>query len=388
MRKLPSVTLPAVWMRGGTSKGLFFHGRDLPPPGAARDRLLLAALGSPDPYGKQIDGLGGATTSTSKAVIIAPSAHADCDVDYLFAHIAIREPVIDYAGNCGNLSAAVGVFAIEQGLVNVGSGPLCAVRVWQANLGQRMVIHVPVTPHGEIAPHGDYAMAGVPGTGARIAVKFLDPVLPSMSQVLPTGNVIDTLQLADRSRVQASLIAAANATVCIDPAALGLRGDELPAEVSAASALSEKVEAIRVAGALRMGLAGSPAEAAAHPATPKVALVSAPRTYRSTAGLMVLENDMDLCIRIFSMGQMHHALTVTGAVATAVAARLPGTLVQLACRALDADSIRLGHCAGTMEVSAEVDATCTPAKVTSATIYRTARTLMRGEIVLPANAQR
>lgn len=289
---------------------------------------------------------------------------------------------LDVAGNCGNLSAAVGVFVIEQGMVNPGSGPLCAVRVWQANLGQRMVIHVPVSTYGEVVTQGDYTMAGVPGTGARIAGEFLDPVLPTMPQVLPTGNAIDTLELADGSRVQASLVAAANATVFVEPAALGLRGDELPTEIANASGLLARVEAIRTAGAVRMGLALNHAEAAAHPATPKVALVSAPRTYRSTAGSMLVETDMDLCIRIFSMGQLHHALTATGAVATAVAARLPGTLVQQACRALSSDSIRLGHCAGVMEVSAEVDATCWPAKVASATIFRTARTLMRGEVFI------
>ena len=376
---MPFVTVPSVLMRGGTSKGVFFAADDVPGPGPARDQLLLAALGSPDAYGKQLDGLGGATSSTSKAVIIAPSARPDCDVDYLFAHIAIREGIVDYSGNCGNLSAAVGIYALERGLVKNSRAPVAVVRVWQANLQQRFLLHVPLDAEGRVSLDGDYTIAGVSGSGPRIAVEFLHPMLPGFTSVLPTGQVCDELALPDGTRVTASLIAAGNATVFVTPAALGLRGNELPGAVTTQQALLNRVEAIRIAGALRMGLATDVSAAHARPATPKLAMVSPPCDYRSTADAQVNAAAMDICIRIFSMGVLHHALTATGAVAAAVAARIPGTLVQQASGNLPSAAIRLGHCAGTMEVEARVSASGLPI-AHSATLYRTARTLMRGEI--------
>lgn len=385
MHATDTLAFPAVWMRGGTSKGLFFRADDLPVERAARERIILAALGSPDTYRRQLDGVGGATSSTSKAVILSPSTRDDCDVDYLFAHVAVDRAVVDWSGNCGNLSAAVGVFAIEQGLVRAGAGPQCAVKVWQANLGQRLVIRVPVTIDGTVVTTGDFAMAGVPGTGARIAVDFLAPADPERG-VLPTGAVRDWLDVAGVGRIEASLIAAGNATVFVAPGALGLHGTELPAHINNRPDVLARAEAIRACAAWRMGLVASPAAAASRPATPKLAVVAPPRTYRTTTGETLAQDSMDLCVRIFSMGQLHQAITATGAVAVAVAARIPGTLVA-DCRATTLGvTTRIGHSAGTMAVDAEVDVSGATPKVARATLYRTARSLMRGEVLVPATA--
>lgn len=378
-----SLAIPAVWMRGGTSKGLFFHRRDLPVNTAERDRILLAALGSPDPYGKQMDGVGGATSSTSKAAIIAPSTQPGCDIDFLFAHIAVERPVIDYSGTCGNLSAAVGVFALEQGLVAPGAGEACLVRVWQANLQQRFNVRVPMTEAGSVRTAGDYAIAGVAGTAAPIAVEFLNPVPADAGGVLPTGKAIDALEIEGLGTIEVSLVNAGNPCVFVRPEALGLSGDELPASVNAMPAVLVRAELIRTHATVRMGLAPTLAAAALRPATPKIALVSPPRAYTTTGGMRLDETQMDICVRIFSMGQLHHAVTGTGAIAVGVAARIPCTLVQRSARRPAGSGLRIGHCAGTMEVDAVVQAAGGGYSVPQVTIYRTARTLMRGEVLVP-----
>ncbi len=372
--------VPAVWMRGGTSKGLFFAGADLPADPRARDSVILEALGSPDSYGRQLDGVGGATSSTSKAVIITPSSRADCDVDYLFAHVAIERAVIDYSGNCGNLSAAVGVYAIEQGLVEMGAPPVCTVRVWQANLGQRLLVRVPVDHEGRVMSCGDYAIAGVSGSGARIAVDFLSSGDAQTDGVLPTGRPCELLDVEGYGACEVSLITAGNPTVFIRPETLGLTGTELPAAINARSEVLAQAEAIRSHAAWRMGLVASPAEASRRPATPKLAFVCAPRDYVTTDGNTLAAHDMDVCVRIFSMGQLHQAITATGAIAVAVAARIPGSVVATCSRASDGNGSRIGHSAGTMEVDADVTVDNGRVQIECATIYRTARSLMRGQV--------
>jgi 2-methylaconitate isomerase len=372
-------SVPAVWMRGGTSKGLFFADADLPADSGARDSVILNALGSPDSYGRQLDGVGGATSSTSKAVIITPSSRTDCDVEYLFAHVAIEHAVIDYSGNCGNLSAAVGVYAIEQGLVEKAAPPVCTVRVWQANLGQRLLVRVPVDDEGRVLSCGDYTIAGVSGRGARIAVDFLLSE-DAQNGVLPTGRPRELLDVEGFGACEVSLIAAGNPTVFIRPETLGLTGTELPGVINARSEVLLKAEAIRAHAAWRMGLVASPAEASDRPATPKLAFVCAPRDYVTTDGSILAASDMDVCVRIFSMGQLHQAITATGAIAVAVAARIPGSLVADCSRASDGHGIRIGHSAGTMEVDAVVTVSSGRVQVECATIYRTARSLMRGQV--------
>ncbi len=382
---MPQTTIPAVYMRGGTSKGLFFHAADLPPAGRLRDRLLLAAIGSPDPYGRQIDGLGGATSSTSKVVVMAPSARPDCDADYLFGHVAIREALIDWSGNCGNLSCAAGVFAIEQGLLRASAQATTPVRIWQANLGQRIVVHVPTDDEGRVRVRGDYRMAGVPGSGAPIRIDFLQPGGAPDGAVLPTGHVRDTLDVAGVGRIECSLVRAGNATVFIDAATLGLRGCELPAQVDAREDLLARVEAIRRQASLVMGMTRSRSEAAARQATPKLAFVGPAQDYLTTQGEALPASGMDLCARIFSMGRLHHAYTGTGAIATAVAAAIPGSIVAGYCRgAATTTGLRIGHSAGIIDCTAEVSETGGGWRASKASLTRTARTLMRGEVVIEA----
>ncbi len=381
------IAIPAYWMRGGTSKGLFFLDADLPPAGLERDSLLLAAIGSPDPYGKQIDGVGGATASTSKVVIISPSERHDCDVNYLFGHVPINGDQIDYSGNCGNLASAVGLFAIYQGLARATpAGERACVRVWQQNLGQMLNIHVPIDAQGEVEVCGDHEIAGVANRAPRVTVDFMSPGDPLTGVVLPTGNPVDYLQIKSLGEIEASLIYAGNATVFIRAEVLGLYGAELPSMLDSNPALLKEIENIRCEAAVVMGLATSPEQAhRERPATPKVAFVSLPQDYTSTAGEQLSADDMDLCARISSMGRMHHAYTGTGAISTAVAAAIPGTIVHECLRA-DCDQstgIRIGHSAGSMEVCAEVVQDAGEWKAVRASLQRSARVLMKGEVVIP-----
>ena len=375
--------LPACWMRGGTSKGLFISRDALPPPGPQRDRLLLAAIGSPDPYGRQIDGLGGASSSTSKVVIIGPSARSDCDVDYLFGHVAIDRPLIDWSGNCGNLTGAAGVFAIEQRLVKPATGGTTEVRLWQENLGQRISVLVPTDAQGGVITRGDCRIAGVPGSGAPLRLIFHHPGGGDRGTVLPTGRERDILPVPGLGDIDCTLLHAGNATVFVSPVTLGLEGHELPAVIDSREELLQRVEAIRRAAAVAMGLAGTAEEAATRPGVPKLAWVCPPRDYRTSQGEAQAADTMDLCARIFSLGRLHHAFTGTGAIATAVAAAIPGTLVQECLRGQGGDgTIRIGHTAGVMEVQARVEREAGRWMARSAGITRTARTLMRGEVLV------
>ena len=378
-------TIPACWMRGGTSKGLFFNREDLPTDDLLRDKMLLGAIGSPDPYGKQMDGIGGATSSTSKIVIISKSDKPDFDVNYLFGHVSVTEPMIDYSGNCGNLSSAVGIYAIEQGFVDDVISPITQVRVWQENLGQLLVVHVPVDEQGHVIISGDTHIAGVTGSGAPIIIDFMNPGGGQNGLVLPTGQTNEILKVPGHGDFEVSLVYAGNATVFLHASSLGLTGTELPTEIDKDQSLLDKVEAIRCQAAVQMGLAKSIDKAITRPSTPKLAFVSKAQSYLNTQQCEVTANEIDLCARIFSMGKLHHAFTGTGAIATAVAANIPGTIVAdcIETQLKENQTLRIGHSAGTLETSASVRQADQQWIAEKACLTRTARTLMKGEVFLP-----
>lgn len=374
--------IPALFMRGGSSKGVFFLDRDLPTDWVERDRLLLRILGSPDPYGSQMDGMGGATSSTSKVAIIGPSSRDDCDVDYLFGAVAVDRPFIDWSGNCGNLTAAVGPFAIARGLVKAPREGTATIRIWQANLGAKIVAHVPVRD-GLALEAGDFVLDGVAFPSAPIALEFLDPADTS-GGAFPTGNLVDRLEIPGLGTIEASLVSAGNPAVFVEASALGLSGTERPAVLNANADLLARFELIRAAGAVAMGLVATPEEATRdRPATPKIAVVGPPASYANTAGRIVDAESVDLVARIVSMGKVHHAMTGTGSIALSVAAAVPDTLVSRIARKGRAGSLRLGHAAGTMEVGAEVERTGGEWIVRKVTMTRSARILMSGFVHLP-----
>lgn len=380
---MPQLRIPAVYMRGGSSKGVFFHARDLPPAGPARDALLLRVIGSPDPYGKQIDGLGGATSSTSKVVVIAPSCRPDCDVDYLFGAPAIEVPVIDWSGNCGNLSAAVGPFAISEGLVQAPREGLARVRIWQANLGKRILAHVPMA-NGEVQEEGDFRFDGVAFPAAEVVLDFLDPA-GSDGSVLPTGRAVDELDVPGLGRLPVTLLNAGNPTVFVRAETLGLSGTETQAQVNGDGPLLARLEALRAAGAVAMGLAATAAQATAErPHTPKLCLIAPPQTYRVAGGKQVQAEELDVIARMISMGKLHHAIPGTGAVAVAVAAALPGTLAHTLTGDLDGRQVRIGHTAGTVAVGARAREVGGVWQVEKASMSRSARRLMEGWVRVPA----
>ncbi|HET6718484.1 MAG TPA: 2-methylaconitate cis-trans isomerase PrpF [Rhodocyclaceae bacterium] len=381
--------IPAAWMRGGTSKGLFFVTGDLPADPAARDAILLRALGSPDPYGKQIDGLGGATSSTSKAVLVSRSTRPDCDVDYLFAQIPIAGTSVDWSGNCGNLTAAVGPFALARGLVAAPRDGLATVRIWQANIGKRIVARVPMAD-GEVQEDGDFVLDGVAFAAAEIALDFIDPAGSDEGGLFPTGSPLDRLLIADRGEVDATLINAGNPLVLVAAEALGLVGNELPAVLNPDRALLEHCEALRIAGALRMGLAGDAAAARARQHTPKLALLSRPAAFTAADGKPVGAAELDLNARVLSMGVFHHAIPGTAAIALAAAAAIPDTLAQRLLAAPVAGTLRCGHPSGRVEVGVEVNVDTRADggqwTITRAFMSRSARLLMDGVVVVPASA--
>ena len=395
MAHLPQVRIPATYMRGGTSKGVFFRLEDLPArcrePGAARDRLLLRVIGSPDPYGKQIDGMGGATSSTSKTVIIARSAKADHDVDYLFGQVAIDRAFVDWSGNCGNLSAAVGPFAIGNGLVDPSRVPangICAVRIWQANIGKSIVAHVPITD-GAVQETGDFELDGVTFPAAEVQLEFLDPADEGEGEggsMFPTGKLVDDLEVPGVGTLEATMINAGIPTIFVDAEAIGYTGTELQDAINGDPKALSMFEAIRTYGALRMGLIKDVAEAAKRQHTPKIAFVAKPKDYVSSSGKTVTAGDVDLLVRALSMGKLHHAMMGTAAVAIGTAAAIPGTLVNAAAGGGARSQVRFGHPSGTLRVGAEAVQKNGEWTVTKALMSRSARVLMEGWVRVPGDS--
>lgn len=385
---MKQLRIPAVYMRGGTSKGVFFLAHDLPTDPTVRDRLLLRVIGSPDRYGKHTDGMGGATSSTSKVVILSRSERDGCDIDYRFGQVAIDAPVIDWSGNCGNLSAAVGPFALSAGLVEGPADGLATVRIWQANIDKVIVNHVPMRD-GEVQELGDFELDGVAFPAAEVRVEFLDPAADEEGgeggAMFPTGNRIDRLEVPGVGTFEATLINAGNPTIFVDAASLGLTGTELQGDINGDKALLQRAEAVRARGAVAMGLAATAEEATARrPHTPKLAFVAAPRAYTASDGKRIEPGSIDLLARIFSMGMLHHAMTGTGAVAIAAAAAIPGTIVSRLAPAGDDGRIRFGHPSGTLAVGAEAREEAGQWKVAKVIMSRSARRLMEGWVRVPA----
>lgn len=384
------IPIRATYMRGGTSKGVFFALQDLPPsarlPGPARDALMLRVIGSPDPYAKQIDGMGAATSSTSKVVIVSRSEREDCDVDYLFGAVAIEDPVVDWSGNCGNLTSAVGPFAIERGLVDAPADGWATVRIWQANIQKRIVAHVPISG-GSVVELGDFTLDGVTFPAAQVKLEFLEPGADADSEggaMFPTGNRIDRVIVPGVGDVQATLINAGNPTIFVAATALGLAGNELQPDVNNDAALLARCEAIRAHATVAMGLAASAQEATEkRPHTPKLAFVAKPTGYVASDGKAVDAASIDICARILSMGKLHHAMTGTGAVAIAVAASIPGTLVSDLLEDAPRPEVRFGHPSGTLTVGAQAARQDGEWVVEKAVMSRSARRLMDGEVYVP-----
>jgi hypothetical protein len=391
----PQIKIPATYMRGGTSKGVFFSLKDLPEaaqvPGPARDALLLRVIGSPDPYDKQIDGMGGATSSTSKTVILSKSSKADHDVDYLFGQVSIDKPFVDWSGNCGNLSAAVGSFAISNGLVEASRIPhngVAVVRVWQANIGKTIIAHVPIT-NGEVQETGDFELDGVTFPAAEVQLEFMDPAAEEEGgggSMFPTGNLIDELEVPGVGTFQATMINAGIPTIFVNAADIGYTGTELQSAINSDPKALQMFETIRAYGALRMGLIANLDEAAKRQHTPKVAFVAKPADYIASSGKAIAAADVDLLVRALSMGKLHHAMMGTAAVAIGTAAAISGTLVNLAAGGVERNAVRFGHPSGTLRVGAEASLENGEWVVKKAIMSRSARVLMEGFVRIPGDS--
>ncbi|MCE2481865.1 MAG: PrpF family protein [Alphaproteobacteria bacterium] len=377
----PQTRIPAAFMRGGTSNALVFHRRDLPPDPDRWDDIFLAAIGSPDPYGRQLDGMGGGISSLSKVVVVGPPTREDADIDYTFGQIVVDRPLVDYSANCGNMSSAVGPFAVDEGLV-AAVGATARVRIHNTNTGKIVVSEFPLQD-GRAAVAGDYALPGVAGSGARIRLSFEDPGGAATGRLLPTGRARDAVEVPGIGAVEVSLVDATNACVFVAASALGLAGTELPAALEADGAAMRALEAIRAAGAVAMGLAPTAEAAAGSPSSPKVALVSPPRAAATLAGDTVDADAMDLAVRMISLARPHRAVPLTGAMCLAVAARIGGTVAAEAARRGGGGDLRIAHPSGTIELAAEVrnDGDWHAERVV---VYRTARRLMEGSVLIPA----
>ncbi len=390
MAHAPQIKIPATYMRGGTSKGVFFSLKDLPEaaqvPGEARDKILLRVIGSPDPYGKQTDGMGGATSSTSKTVILAKSEKADHDVDYLFGQVSIDKPFVDWSGNCGNLTAAVGSFAISNGLVAADRIPengIAVVRIWQVNIEKTIVAHVPIT-NGEVQETGDFELDGVTFPAAEVQVDFMDPA-DGEGAMFPTGNVVDELEVPGVGTFPATMINAGIPTVFVNAEDIGYTGTELQGDINENKDALAMFETIRAYGAKRMGLIENIEEAEARQHTPKVAFVSKPKAYAASSGKEIGKGDIDLLVRALSMGKLHHAMMGTAAVAIASASAVPGTLVNLAAGGGERDSVTFGHPSGTLRVGAGAKEENGQWTATKASMSRSARVLMEGNVRIPGD---
>lgn len=406
MSAVPQIRIPAAYMRGGTSKGVFFRLDDLPEScraaGEARDRLFQRVIGSPDPYAKHIDGLGGATSSTSKCVILSKSARPDHDVDYLYGQVSIDTDFVDWSGNCGNLSAAAGAFALHARLIDPAHVPadgICTVRIWQANIGKTIIAHVPMT-NGQVQETGDFPLDGVTFPAAEIVLEFIDPADEGEGDdgggaMFPTGNLVDELEVPETlvpgGKLKATLINAGIPTIFVNAADIGYRGVELQDEINGDAATLARFETLRAIGALRMGLIADLAGAAKRQHTPKIAFVAPPADYVASSGKTVRADDIDLLVRALSMGKLHHAMMGTASVAIAAAAAVPGTLVNLAAANPAAgggrrDAVRFGHPSGTLRIGAEARCVDGQWTVTKAVMSRSARILMEGWVRIPGDS--
>ncbi|MGL1134843.1 2-methylaconitate cis-trans isomerase PrpF [Vibrio parahaemolyticus] len=388
--QMSQIKVPATYMRGGTSKGVFFNLEDLPPEaqvaGEARDKLLLRVIGSPDPYAKQIDGMGGATSSTSKTVIVSRSSRDDHDVDYLFGQVSIDKPFVDWSGNCGNLSAAIGPFAIHAGLIpqdRISENGIVTVRVWQVNISKTILVHVPIV-NGFVQETGEFELDGVTFPAAEIQVDFVDPAAGEGS-MFPTGNLVDDLVVPDVGTFNATFINAGIPTIFIDAESIGYQGTELQDDINNDDAALAMFESIRAHGALKMGLISELEEAQTRQHTPKIAFVSKPKNYQSSSGKAVNELEIDVLVRALSMGKLHHAMMGTAAVAIASAACVPGTLVNLAAGGGEKESVTFGHPSGTLKVGAQAKQTEQGWVVQKAIMSRSARILMEGFVRVPSD---
>ncbi len=384
----PQIKVPATYMRGGTSKGVFFNLTDLPKPaqvaGEARDNLLLRVIGSPDPYAKQTDGMGGATSSTSKTVILSKSEQTDHDVDYLFGQVAIDKPFVDWSGNCGNLTSAVGAFAISNGLVDKNRVPdngVAIVRVWQANIKKSILVHVPMT-NGEVLETGDFELDGVTFAAAEVKLEFIDPA-DGDGALFPTGNVADDLEVPGVGTLKATMINAGIPTIFINATDIGYTGTELQDDINNDVDALEKLETIRAYGAVKMGLITNINEAQARQHTPKVAFVAAPLDYKASSGKIIEAENINLLVRAMSMGKLHHAMMGTAAVAIGTAAAIEGTLVNIAAGGGALSEVNFGHPSGTLKVGAEAKNINGDWQVIKASMSRSARVLMEGVVRVP-----
>ena len=391
MAQVPQIKIPATYMRGGTSKGVFFRLQDLPEaarvPGPARDKLLMRVIGSPDPYGKQIDGLGNGSSSTSKTVILSKSTQPDHDVDYLFGQVGIDKPFVDWSGNCGNLTAAVGAFAISAGLVDgtrIPDNGTATIRIWQANIKKTIIAHIPVTD-GAVQETGDFELDGVTFPAAEVQIEFMDPA-DGEGPMFPTGNLVDDLEVPGLGTLKATMINAGIPTIFVNADAIGYAGTELQDDINNDVAALEKFETIRAHGALKMGLITNLDEIAGRQHTPKVAFVAPPKDYQASSGKQIRAGDVDVLVRAMSMGKLHHAMMGTASVAIATAAAVPGTLVNLAAGGGDRTDVRFGHPSGTLRVGAEARQVDGDWTATKAVMSRSARVLMEGWVRIPGDA--
>ena len=384
----PQIKIPATYMRGGTSKGVFFNLADLPAeaqqPGAYRDAVLLRVIGSPDPYGKQTDGMGGATSSTSKTVILSKSERDGFDVDYLFGQVAIDKAFVDWSGNCGNLTAAVGAFAINNGLVDADKIPqngVAVVRVWQVNISKEIVVHVPIT-NGEVQETGNFELDGVTFPAAEVKVEFMDPA-DGEGDMFPTGNLVDELTVPEFGTLKATMINAGIPTIFVNAADIGYTGTELQDAINNDTEALARFESLRAHGAIKMGLINDLSEAAGRQHTPKIAFVAPPAPYTSSSGKAIGIDDIDVLVRALSMGKLHHAMMGTAAVAIATAAAIPGTLVNDAAGGIDRENVVFGHPSGTLAVGAQAQQIDGKWQATKAVMSRSARILMEGKVHIP-----
>lgn len=390
MAHLPQIKVPATYMRGGTSKGVFFSLKDLPEacqvPGEARDKLLMRVIGSPDPYGQQIDGMGGATSSTSKTVILAKSEQPDHDVDYLFGQVAINKAFVDWSGNCGNLTAAVGAFAISKGLIDPARVPqdgICTVRIWQKNISKTIIAHVPITK-GEVQETGDFELDGVTFPAAEVVIEFMDPA-DGEGSMFPTGNVVDDLEVPGIGTFKATMINSGIPTIFVNAADIGYTGTELQKDLNSDAEALARFETMRAYGAVKMGLIADISEAAARQHTPKIAFVAPPKDYEASSGKAIKAGDVDVLVRALSMGKLHHAMMGTASVAIATAAAVPGTLVNLAAGGGEREAVTFGHPSGTLRVGASAEVVNGEWTATKAVMSRSARVLMEGAVRIPGD---